>query len=185
MKKFKFFSPADYEKLEVWLREQRKNGLALQSAMVPGIFTFEKCEGENVIYKVEFLLKNTDEIKNYYELYENNGWKFICKNPFFNFFVRPANSPETGEPIATNEIRVEMLSNVLFNRLGIIDVLLLAIIVALSRPFFEGNNLNVPLFSLVCAVFIILMCYTICAAVGYHKLRNKYPEVKKNGFWRK
>ena len=45
----RFFTIADYEDEEVWLRRQHQNGWKLVKLIVPCFYIFESCEPEDVI----------------------------------------------------------------------------------------------------------------------------------------
>jgi hypothetical protein len=56
--KFRFFTIADYEEEEIWLRKMHNEGLKLVKVIPPGIYTFEECEPEDVIYRMDFSNQN-------------------------------------------------------------------------------------------------------------------------------
>ena len=54
-KKFiRFFTIADYKEEERWLREQHKQGWKLVRMTVPCFYTFESCEPQDVIYRLDY-----------------------------------------------------------------------------------------------------------------------------------
>ncbi|MBR2577469.1 MAG: DUF2812 domain-containing protein, partial [Erysipelotrichaceae bacterium] len=48
---FRFFTIADYEEEENWLREEHLNGWKMVKAIPPCAYVFEPCEKEDVIYR--------------------------------------------------------------------------------------------------------------------------------------
>ena len=50
----RFFTIADYEEEELWLRKQHRNGLKLVKMTPPFFFTFEECTPEDVIYRLDY-----------------------------------------------------------------------------------------------------------------------------------
>lgn len=52
--KIRFFTIADYEDEEIWLRVQHKKGWKLVKTIIPCFYIFEKCEPEDVIYRLDF-----------------------------------------------------------------------------------------------------------------------------------
>ena len=50
----RFFTIADYEEEEIWLRKQHRSGWKLTGMTPPCIYRFESCEPEDVIYRLDF-----------------------------------------------------------------------------------------------------------------------------------
>ena len=50
----RFFTIADYEDEEIWLREQHRKGWKLQRMIVPCFYIFEACTPEDVIYRLDY-----------------------------------------------------------------------------------------------------------------------------------
>ena len=55
----RFYTIADFREEEIWLREEHRNGWKLTKMRPPCFFRFEKCEPEDVIYRLDF--KNSSE----------------------------------------------------------------------------------------------------------------------------
>ena len=50
----RFYTIADFREEEIWLREEHRNGWKLTKMRPPCFFRFEKCEPEDVIYRLYF-----------------------------------------------------------------------------------------------------------------------------------
>lgn len=68
----RFFTIADYEEEEIWLRNQHKNGWKLSRMIPPCFFLFEKCIPEDVTYRLDY--KNNGETGSYFQIFKDYGW---------------------------------------------------------------------------------------------------------------
>jgi hypothetical protein len=62
----RFFTIADYEEEEIWLREQHKNGWKLVKTDVPCFYIFESYAPEDVVYRLNF--KKNREDRDYLQI---------------------------------------------------------------------------------------------------------------------
>lgn len=86
--KFRFFTIADYEEEEIWLREQHKNGLRFVKMTPPGLFIFEECPPEDVIYRLDY--KNGSQNKDYIQMFSDYGWEYLDECVGWMYFRKPA-----------------------------------------------------------------------------------------------
>ena len=62
----RFFTIADYEEEEIWLRKQHRSGWKLTGMTPPCIYRFESCEPEDVIYRLDF--RNNERPEDYMQM---------------------------------------------------------------------------------------------------------------------
>ena len=62
-KMLKFFSITQYEEEAEFLRLQHKNGWKLKKILFTGIYYFEKCQPEDVVYQLDYQPKRAKKIK--------------------------------------------------------------------------------------------------------------------------
>jgi hypothetical protein len=72
--KVRFFTIADYEEEEQWLRSQHQNGWKLVKMIPPCFYTFEQCQPEDVIYRLDF--KDAAATGDYMQMYADFGWEY-------------------------------------------------------------------------------------------------------------
>ena len=81
VRKFRWFSVPEWEKEEKWLRSQHSKGLKLVDAIIPGIYIFEKCTPEDVVYQLDFNqegLENREEyVQMFKELLLQQAWSLL------------------------------------------------------------------------------------------------------------
>jgi len=79
------FYVLDLEKEEKWLREMANKGWFFQKVDVLNIYTFVKGPCKDVIYKIDFN-KKIEDAEEYYDLFNQCGWKSIYKKRHLNYF---------------------------------------------------------------------------------------------------
>ena len=71
--KFRFFTIADYEDEEIWLRKMHNDGLKLVKVNPPGIYTFEECEPEDTGW-ISATMKKTRNSSRWRRISAGNLW---------------------------------------------------------------------------------------------------------------
>ena len=88
-----FFTIADYEEEEIWLREQHKDGWKLVKMIPPCFYTFEECVPEDVIYRLDY--RNSEQTEEYMQMVGDFGWEYCSKCFGWLYFRKPASAAET------------------------------------------------------------------------------------------
>ena len=65
----RFFTIADYEEEEIWLRQQHKGGWKLIKTVLPCFYIFESCTPEDVVYRLDYT--NNTESSDYFQLFQD------------------------------------------------------------------------------------------------------------------
>ena len=71
----RFFTIADYEDEEIWLRKQHQSGLKLVKTILPCFYIFEPCEPQDVIYRLDY--KNSGQTEEYMQMLRDFGWEYF------------------------------------------------------------------------------------------------------------
>ena len=106
----RFFTIADYEDEEIWLREQHRKGWKLQRMIVPCFYIFEACTPEDVIYRLDY--RNNEEDSEYLQLFRDYGWEQFARCMGWLYFRKSASeieSEEDGEIFSDDASRVELV----------------------------------------------------------------------------
>ena len=128
--KIRFYTIADYEDEELWLREQHKNGWKLVKMTPPCFYTFESCEPEDVIYRLDF--KNGRQSEEYLQMLNDFGWEYFFHWFGWMYFRKPANAAEAeGEEVlfSDNASRVNMAEHIVRTRLIPISIIFLCCVI--------------------------------------------------------
>ena len=176
--KVHFFTIADYEEEEIWLREQHRAGWRLVKVVPPCFYVFESCVPQDVIYRLDY--KNDRQTEEYMQMLGDFGWEYFAKSIGWLYFRKPADmaeSAEDGELFCDNASRVEMITRIVRTRLlPLLGIFLCCVIpnyiMASTR---EGSGGVWTFFTVFYAVmFIIYMFLIVYCGAKLRKLREKY-----------
>ncbi len=174
----RFFTIADFEEEEAWLREQHNMGWKLAKATLPCFYTFDRCEPEDVIYRLDF--KNGEEDGDYYQMFRDYGWEYFEHMAGWLYFRKPAAEVETeaeGEIFSDGLSKVEMVKKIVYSRM--LPLLLLFFCCVLPnlmnslRGLFPGFEFLGFFFGLMFGLYLFLFIY---CGVKLSKLKKKYEE---------
>jgi len=173
----RFFTIADYEEEEQWLRDQHKSGWKLVKLIPPCAYTFESCTPEDVIYRMDY--RNSRQTEEYMQMVKDFGWEYISQCVGWLYFRKPAVDVDTeaeGELFSDGESRVEMVQQIARTRLLPIAIIFVSIIIPNLFNAINGRmGLLSYLFTDIFGVlFIIYVFLIIHCGVKLKKIRNRY-----------
>jgi hypothetical protein len=173
--KVRFFTIADYEEEEQWLRAQHQNGWKLVKMVPPCFYTFEPCQPEDVIYRLDFKNQATGD---YMQMYADFGWEYAGKCVGWLYFRKPASQVDTekeGQLFSDNQSKVDMVSHVLKARMLPIFVLFLCCVLPYSVRALNGiGGVGYLIFWMILlAVYLFLLLH--CGG-KLMKLKRKYGD---------
>ncbi len=114
----RLFTIADYEEEEQWLRSQHQKGWKLQKIYFPCFYVFEKCQPEDVVYRLDYQNKTQDS--NYHRIFEDYGWEYCQQFMGWLFFRKPvtdSSEPCEYEIFSDNESRIDMIEHIIKTRM--------------------------------------------------------------------
>lgn len=173
-----FFTIADYEEEEIWLRKQHKAGWKLVKMTPPCFFTFEECVPEDVIYRLDY--KNSEQTEEYMQMLGDFGWEYCGKCLGWLYFRKPASAAETeedGELFSDNASRVEMVSHIVKTRLLPLCIIFFCCVIPnFVRAFSGSNSVGAELFfGIFFGVMFVLYIYLIVhCGLKLKRIRKKY-----------
>lgn len=173
----RFFTIADFEEEEVWLREQHKAGWSLVSTIIPCFYIFESCAPEDVIYRLDY--KNNSQDAQYMQLLRDYGWEYFNSCMGWLYFRKPASAlgAEAEDELFTDASgKLDMIRHIIRTRMLPILIIFLtctlpSCIRAMSGAFGPSSLLFFALFfaPLVLCLWIFVHC-----GVKLWRLRRKY-----------
>ena len=136
---FRFFTLFEYEEEENFLEKQHKNGWKVTGFKLPGFYKFEKCEPEDMTYRIDFTNENGAKNAEYQQIFADNGWDFLWSVNGFSIFRKEKSSASEGnnEIFTDNASKLQMLQKIQQRRLlPLITIFLCAIV----PNFVKGIN---------------------------------------------
>lgn len=184
MVKVRFFTIADYEEEEAWLRMQHNKGFRLVSFHLPCFYVFEYCAPEDVIYRIDY--QSGFEGADYMLMFKDFGWEYVLNSTGFIYFRKPADeikSENDGEIFSDNFSKLNMLMRIIKTRLfPILISFFLCSLPLYIRMFDIRERAGDPFFTVFSVIFSAAFGF-LCVLIFYcslklRRLRKKYERDK-------
>ncbi len=177
---FRFYTLFEYEEEEAFLEKQHKNGWKVISFKLPGLYKFEKCEPEDMTYRIDFTNENGSKNPEYRQMFADNGWEFLWSVNGFSIFRKPLaanNTDNSNEIFSDNSSKLQMLQKIQHRRLlPFITVFLCAVIPNFIKGIHEdfGSSIFDNIITIIFGVMFVLYTYVcIKSLVKIRKLKER------------
>lgn len=176
---FRFWTIADFETEETFLREQHKQGWKFIKYTLPGFYTFEACTPEDVIYQLDFTDTGCNANTAYLQMFADYGWEYLQTVNGFNYFRKPAvaHAPEDLTIFSDPQSKIDMIQKITCRRLLPILVIFLCCIVpqlSIQAQFDDlSNKILLGIFFILFITYIVLIVHIVSTLA---KLRKKYQK---------
>jgi len=138
-KEFKFFTIFEYEKEQSYLREMHKKGWRFVRVTGIGMYHFESCQPEDVIYQLDYNKEGIAQKGEYVQMFRDCGWEYLQDFVGYSYFRKPLAEMNGEEGIFCDDnSRLEMMNRVFKGRM----VPLLVLFVFLILPQFVMQMLT-------------------------------------------
>lgn len=170
-KEFHYFTIFNHQKEEQYLRRQHQAGWRFVKVNGSGIYHFEECTPEDVIYQLDF---PGDEVKakgEYLKMFSDLGWTYLQDYAGYSYFCKPMAEMAGEEEIFSDDSsRIAMMERVYKKRM----LPLLVIFCAVLVPQFVLGVLNgsyglAVLYGGLLLAYIAMFAY---CGVRYHQQKN-------------
>jgi hypothetical protein len=178
-KAIKFFLLPDYEKEEKYLTEMHRSGWRLKK--VSGFtYTFEKCENENVVYRLDFAGENNKDMQAYISMFAEYGWDYLQDVNGYSYLRKNADviSDDDTEIFSDSESRLEMIKKIINTKLFPIWLLFIGIVIPqFSRAVSLGFDIlpfHIAFTAIWSCIFVLYTYILIHCHMGFARLKKKY-----------
>lgn len=176
----RFFTIADYEEEEIWLRSQHKNGWKLVKTLLPCFYVFESCTPQDVVYRLDY--KNNAESGDYFQIFRDYGWEYFNRCLGWLYFRKPVSETDTEqdtEIFSDDNSRIDMVNHIVRTRM----LPLLIIFFSCTLPgFMRSLTTDDPVsgvFSVLFTALLLLYLFLfIYCGFKLRRLKKKYGKNK-------
>ena len=169
----RFFTIADYEDEEIWLREQHRKGWKLQRMVIPCFYIFEACTPEDVIYRLDY--RNNEEDSEYLQLFRDYGWEFCGQCAGWLYFrksVSEMSLEQEGEIFSDDASKVDMIDHIVKTRMLPLLIIFFACVIP---QFFRALDRGVSGWLIFWVTMLALYLYLFIHCGGkLRRLKAKY-----------
>lgn len=173
---FKYFTIMEYEQEQDFLREKHQAGWRFDHVTFPGIYTFVKCEPEDVVYQLDYNQDRKKDMAGYIQMYRDCGWEYLCDFVDYSYFRKPVSEMQGEEEIFNDDAsKLDMLGRVYKGRM--IPLLVIFFAVICPQLIIQGQGgygvAQDVLFGLYCVLFAVYVYIFIRCGSMYKKLMGR------------
>ncbi len=172
-KQIKWFTIFEYEKEQDYLREMHKSGWKFVKVTGLGMYYFEKCIPQDVVYQLDYNedgLANKDE---YLKMFDDCGWEYIQDFFGYSYFRKAVSEDGVAEEIfCDEESRFQMMKRVIKGRMLPLLILFFTVLLPqfIMSLFYSRDYLITAFIGGVLAMYLAI--FTMCFV--------KYTQYKKH-----
>lgn len=174
-KEFRFFTIMEYKEEGEYLSKRHKEGWRFVSVSFPGIYTFESCQPEDVVYQLDYSKDGAENIAEYKQMFADCGWEHICEFVGFSYFRKPVSKMKQEEEIFNDDdSKLEMLKRVFRGRmLPLIAIFLLMICPQLAMHSSGADVISNALFVMFFLLMLVYVGIFVKAGIAYRRLKAR------------
>lgn len=170
----RFFDITEHEKEQEYLRRRNQEGWRFVHVYMPGIYLFEGCEPEDVVYQLDYNKDGTAHKDEYVQMFEDCGWEYLMDSMGYTYFRKPVSEMRQEEEIfCDDQSRLDMIERVFKGRM--IPLLAVFFCILLPQLFIQASidyTINHFLFVLNVVMLIMYLSIFIKFAINYWRLKK-------------
>lgn len=171
-KEIKFFNIVQYEEEAQYLRDMHKSGWKFVKMTGLGMYHFESCEPEDVVYQLDYNQEGLKHKEEYVQMFKDCGWEYLQDAFGYSYFRKPASEMNGEEHIfCDDESRMEMLNRVFKGRLIPLIVLFCCCLLPqfINSTFFYHSPVLTGFLGAVIGLYLVIF---LVFAYHYVRYRN-------------
>ena len=178
-KTVKLFSVVDWEKEQNYLREMHRQGWKFVRLTALGVYHFEKCEPEDVIYQLDYNADGLAHKEEYVQLFADCGWEYLQDYLGYSYFRKSASQTDGAEEIFCDDAsRLQLLERVGRGRmLPMLVIFLCVMLPGLLCSIAQGEGVLAALLGIIVAVYLFL-----CPLLLPVPADQRPERISRNGF---
>lgn len=172
----KFFDITEFEKEQEYLRAMHRKGWKLSGIWFPGIYRFEECTPEDVVYQLDYNRDGVAHKEEYVQMFEDCGWEYLTEFVGYTYFRKPVSRMQSGEEeiFCDDSSRLEMWDRIFKGRMiPLLAVFFCIIVPQLLAQFSMGGTANYVLAAVYVLLLILYLSIFVKFAVRSRALRKK------------
>lgn len=154
---FRYFTIADWEKEQEYLQNQHKKGWKFTGVSFPGLYRFEACEPEEVVYQLDYNPEGIAHKEEYVQMFRDCGWEYLMDFVGYSYFRKPVSAMDGEEEIFCDEAsRLDMIKRVLQGRVVPLALVFLCIVWQMFMQFYREDYRLLSVFGALAALYLLL-----------------------------
>jgi hypothetical protein len=169
MRKFRIFMAWQDEEEELWLRDMARAGWHLTSVQLPGIYTFERGEPQDMVYRLDFTPLSRQEFLGYVRFFEDAGWEYVGEMNRWQYFRKRPKPGEDPQIYTDAESKIAKYRRVLGSMAFVSPVFIIIILANFERYPTAVGITFITLWVLVIALY----------ATMFFKIKARISQLKR------
>lgn len=171
-KEFRWFSIFQYEKEEAFLRDRHKAGWRFVKVTGLGVYHFERCEPEDVVYQLDYNQEGSAHKDDYVRLFADCGWEYLMEYAGYSYFRKPAAAMKGDEQIFCDDSsRLAMMKRVYRGRLmPLLFIFSACLLPQFASALANDNYLWAALFGGILLIYLVVF---VTFAVQYIRFKRR------------
>ena len=154
----RFFTVPEWEKEEAYLRQRHQEGWQLVRVTFPGLYHFQRCQPEDVVYQLDYNPEGLAHKADYVGLFQDCGWEYLQDYVGYSYFRKARDQMAEEETIFCDSAsRMEMVERVYKGKM--LPLLFLFLFVILPNLYLQaavGNGVLLALFALALVLYLVI-----------------------------
>lgn len=178
----RIFTVADWQKEQDYLRSMHQKGWKFMRVSGIGLYRFEKCDSEDVIYQLDYNSQfdyNSQYCKDreeYLQLFSDCGWEHLQDFRGYSYFRKPVSkmNGKEEEIFCDDGSRLEMIGRVFRGRILPLITIFLCIIIPQMIGQFLSDGKTLYIFRWIFAgLFLIYLAFLIKFWCSYRRVKKE------------
>lgn len=169
--KLYFATIVQWKQEQEFLRRQHKNGWRFTKLNFFGLYHFEKCEPEDVIYQLDHNPDGTAHKAEYIQMFHDCGWEYLQDYAGYSYFRKPVSKMNGDEEIFCDDSsRLDFMKRVFKGR--VIPLISVFLCIIIPQLFFQHhlNSASGKIFTGIYAVLgIVYLVVFLVFAIQFWK----------------
>lgn len=170
-KEVRYFTIFNHEDEQEYLRQNHMAGWKFVKVTGLGMYHFEKCEPEDVIYQLDYNKEGLSQKNEYVQMFSDCGWEYIQDFFGYSYFRKSAKMMDGEEEIFNDDSsKMAMMERVYKGRLiPLLITFCLLLIPQTIRTLLEGQYVLAVFMGSVSIVYFVFFIY---CAIHYNRKKR-------------
>ena len=170
-KEVRYFTIFNHEDEQEYLRQNHMAGWKFVKVTGLGMYHFEKCEPEDVVYQLDYNKEGLSQKNEYVQMFSDCGWEYIQDFFGYSYFRKSAKMMDGEEEIFNDDSsKMAMMERVYKGRLiPLLITFCLLLIPQTIRTLLEGQYVLAVFMGSVSIVYFVFFIY---CAIHYNRKKR-------------
>ncbi len=175
---FKYFTIVQWKQEQEYLRDMHKQGWRFVRVSGFGVYHFERCTPEDVVYQLDYSPEGIANKGEYVQMFLDCGWEYLQDYVGYSYFRKPAAEMNGDEEIfCDDESRLDMMKRVFKGR--VIPLIAIFFLIIIPQSVMQGR-LHGRLSESIQGLFIFFgVVYLVMFVVFGIQYWNYWKTIKK------